>query len=93
MKASEFESRLPEKVKLTYMRLRLGEVVYAKGVVIDPQGRTTNMKVAYTSDGKAFARWMSTPMLHGDLILEGWKYKRFEKYDLKEKIKGGGNEA
>ncbi len=84
MNTSELERRLPKNIRLTQVRLRLGKVVFAKGIVTDRLGKGTNMKVVYNSEGKAFARWMTTPVLRGDIILEGWKYKRCEKYDLME---------
>lgn len=82
MNTSELERRLPKNIRLTQVCLRLGKVVFAKGIVTDRLGKDTNMKVVYNSEGKAFGRWMTTPVQRGDLILEGWKYKRCEKYDL-----------
>lgn len=82
MKTNEFEQRLPRNVKLLSLRLRKGEVVRAEAIVTDSQGKTTNMRLVYASDGKAYARWMVQGLPKGDVFVDGWKYKRFEKYDL-----------
>lgn len=82
MTVMELEDRKPERTAILGIRLRKGEVVRADGVVLDWKGKTTNMRLVWTADGRAWARWMPTGMLEGDLIVEGWKYRRMAKYDL-----------
>ena len=84
MGVREFEQRKPANVAYTRMKLRKNEVVRAEGVVLDLQGHTTNMKLLWDREGRAFARWMVQGLPTGDVFADGWKYLRMEKYDLKE---------
>lgn len=84
MKVSDFEKRKPDNVAFTRMRMQGKEVVRAEGVALDPNGHTMNIKIIWDKKGQAFARWMSTSLPQGDVISDGWKYKRFPKYDLKK---------